>query len=69
MWSQELNYSTPKSLGKGSDFYGQCEVCGLRVSDMHISDAMQPFEHEGATHYAHRSTTFGHEECLNQKQN
>jgi hypothetical protein len=59
-----------KSMGASSDKYGNCEVCGKRVSDIHLqtSEELVVFEPIGdesdGTHWVHRGSVWGHEECL-----
>ena len=56
-----------RSTGHSSSRYGNCEVCNLHVSDVHIQIEEQEYEPERWTHFECK-TIFGHKECLVSKQ-
>jgi hypothetical protein len=54
-----------RSTGASSERFGPCEVCGARVSDVHIQTAAKRMASEAGWYMAEDCPTlFGHEACL-----
>jgi Pyruvate/2-oxoacid:ferredoxin oxidoreductase delta subunit len=52
------------STGGSSDLYGNCEVCGVRCSDVFIQREQKTYDHGRLTYHGCRAPAFGHEDCL-----
>lgn len=57
-----------KSTGFSSQRYGNCECCDKPASEVFIQAEMRATESDSYTYHGCNSHTFGHRECLIQRQ-
>lgn len=57
---------TMKGMGRGSDYFGVCELCKQRMSECFTSTPWRVYEREDETCYLSRTngSTYGHASCL-----
>jgi hypothetical protein len=55
-----------RSTGRGSDYYGKCEVCGKHMSECFFRVHHREYRREdGSLYYSPASAgAFGHKDCL-----
>ncbi|AXF76089.1 hypothetical protein AV903_12295 [Erwinia tracheiphila] len=63
------NYVTfTKGLGRGSDYFGPCEVCGKHVSETFVARVKREWKREnGELYYGCAPSLYGHEKCVTKR--
>lgn len=58
--------ATIRTTGRGSDYYGPCEVCGKTCSEHHVHTKRHVFVREDGLRYLNSvgAGMFGHKDCF-----